>query len=156
MYYDQTIVEAARVMRDTGVGAVLVVNGESLSGVVTDRDLVVRQADIPSVRHFATLFGVRAGMGAAQMADFVLAVSEAAACATLHGPCTATLRLWTTQSRALCEIRGTGVLRRPGPGQQPRGDAEALRRWLLQQVCDYVSVDSGADGVTVRFSMAVA
>lgn len=42
VYYDQTITETARVMRDAGVGAVLVVNGESLSGVVTDRDLVVR------------------------------------------------------------------------------------------------------------------
>jgi CBS domain-containing protein len=42
VYYDQTIAEAARVMRDSGVGAVLVVNGASLSGVVTDRDLVVR------------------------------------------------------------------------------------------------------------------
>jgi CBS domain-containing protein len=29
-------------MRNAGVGAVLVVNGDSLSGVVTDRDLVVR------------------------------------------------------------------------------------------------------------------
>src|SRR5579875_54618 len=42
VYYDQTIAEAARIMRDAGVGAVLVVNGESLSGVVPDRDLVVR------------------------------------------------------------------------------------------------------------------
>jgi CBS domain-containing protein len=42
VYYDQTITETARLMRDAGVGAVLVVNGESLSGVVTDRDLVVR------------------------------------------------------------------------------------------------------------------
>jgi CBS domain-containing protein len=42
VYYDQTIIETARLMRDAGVGAVLVVNGESLSGVVTDRDLVVR------------------------------------------------------------------------------------------------------------------
>jgi CBS domain-containing protein len=42
VYYDQTIAETARVMRDAGVGAVLVVNGESLSGVVTDRDLVIR------------------------------------------------------------------------------------------------------------------
>jgi CBS domain-containing protein len=42
VYYDQTIAEAARIMRDAGVGAVLVVNGESLGGVVTDRDLVVR------------------------------------------------------------------------------------------------------------------
>jgi CBS domain-containing protein len=42
VYYDQTIAEAARVMRDTGVGAVLVVNGETLGGMVTDRDLVIR------------------------------------------------------------------------------------------------------------------
>jgi CBS domain-containing protein len=42
VYFDQTIAETARVMRDSGVGAVLVVNGDSLSGVITDRDLVVR------------------------------------------------------------------------------------------------------------------
>lgn len=42
VYSEQTVGEAARVMRDTGVGAVLVVNGDSLGGVVTDRDLVVR------------------------------------------------------------------------------------------------------------------
>jgi CBS domain-containing protein len=40
--YDQTIGEAARTMRDWGVGAVLVVNGQSLYGLVTDRDLVIR------------------------------------------------------------------------------------------------------------------
>jgi CBS domain-containing protein len=42
VYYEQTLSETARVMRDGGVGAVLVVNGDTLSGVVTDRDLVVR------------------------------------------------------------------------------------------------------------------
>jgi signal-transduction protein with cAMP-binding, CBS, and nucleotidyltransferase domain len=39
---EQTIGDAARVMRDAGVGAVLVVAGDSLRGVVTDRDLVIR------------------------------------------------------------------------------------------------------------------
>jgi CBS domain-containing protein len=42
VYYSQTIGETARIMRDTQVGAVLVVNDGELSGVVTDRDLVVR------------------------------------------------------------------------------------------------------------------
>lgn len=42
VYYDQTIGEAARIMRDTQVGAVLVVNDGALSGLVTDRDLVLR------------------------------------------------------------------------------------------------------------------
>lgn len=42
VYSEQTIGDTARVMRDAGVGAVLVVNGDSLGGVVTDRDLVIR------------------------------------------------------------------------------------------------------------------
>jgi len=42
VYFNQTIADAARIMRDAQVGAVLVVNGDSLAGVVTDRDLVVR------------------------------------------------------------------------------------------------------------------
>ena len=40
--YNQSIGEAARTMRDWGVGAVLVVNDQSLYGLITDRDLVVR------------------------------------------------------------------------------------------------------------------
>jgi signal-transduction protein with cAMP-binding, CBS, and nucleotidyltransferase domain len=40
--YDQTIGDAARAMRDWGIGAVLVVAGQALHGLVTDRDLVVR------------------------------------------------------------------------------------------------------------------
>ncbi len=40
--YYQSIGEAARTMRDWGVGAVLVVDDQSLHGLITDRDLVVR------------------------------------------------------------------------------------------------------------------
>ena len=42
VYYSQTIGETARIMRDTQVGAVLVVNYGALAGVVPDRDLVLR------------------------------------------------------------------------------------------------------------------
>jgi CBS domain-containing protein len=42
VYYSQTIGETARIMRDTQIGAVLVVSDGTLSGMVTDRDLVVR------------------------------------------------------------------------------------------------------------------
>jgi signal-transduction protein with cAMP-binding, CBS, and nucleotidyltransferase domain len=41
--YHQSVGEAARAMRDWGVGAVLVVSNGSLYGLVTDRDLVVRE-----------------------------------------------------------------------------------------------------------------
>ncbi|MGW7463883.1 CBS domain-containing protein [Streptomyces xantholiticus] len=37
-----SVVEVARVMRDEGIGAVLVTDGDELVGIVTDRDLAVR------------------------------------------------------------------------------------------------------------------
>ena len=40
--YQESIGEAARTMRDWGVGAVLVLSDQGLHGLVTDRDLVVR------------------------------------------------------------------------------------------------------------------
>lgn len=40
--YDQSIGEAARTMRDWGIGALLVVRDGALYGLVTDRDLVIR------------------------------------------------------------------------------------------------------------------
>lgn len=42
VYYSQTIGETARIMRETQVGALLVVKDGQLAGVVTDRDLVLR------------------------------------------------------------------------------------------------------------------
>jgi CBS domain-containing protein len=70
--YNQTVGEAARVMRDWGVGAVLVVHDQSLYGLVTDRDLVVRavaEANGPDVAvgplSSGDLVGVRADADAA-------------------------------------------------------------------------------------------
>jgi CBS domain-containing protein len=40
--YYQSVGDAARTMRDWGIGAVLVVREQALRGLVTDRDLVVR------------------------------------------------------------------------------------------------------------------
>jgi signal-transduction protein with cAMP-binding, CBS, and nucleotidyltransferase domain len=40
--YYQSVGDAARTMRDWGVGALLVVHEQSLRGLVTDRDLVIR------------------------------------------------------------------------------------------------------------------
>ncbi|MDN3293205.1 CBS domain-containing protein [Streptomyces ficellus] len=37
-----SVVEVARIMRDDDIGAVLVAEGDTLRGLVTDRDLVVR------------------------------------------------------------------------------------------------------------------
>jgi hypothetical protein len=141
-----------------------------------------RPDDVPAVRRFAEAFGARAGLGFARRADFVLAASEAAACAAAWGPCVTRVRLWMTGRRAFCEVRGDamimrratqgaawpGAARRPGtpypgaerPGAEGpdglRGEEAALRRWVLRQVSDYVSIASGPDGAWVLLSMSVA
>ena len=69
------------------------------------------------------------------------------------------MRLWVTGTRAFCEIRGNGVLRRSARGTAAGGrpgEEEALRRSVLRQLSDYVSIASGADGVRVQLSMRVA
>jgi hypothetical protein len=111
------------------------------------------QSDLPEIRRFAAAFGARVGIEAGRHADFVLAVSEAAACALAYGPCSARLRLWTEGTRALGEIFADETLLRQGPRGVRQDGAETLRRWLLRQLCDDVSVEPGPDGVTVRFSV---
>jgi hypothetical protein len=119
--------------------------------------LTFRRADLPAVRRFTAAFAARAGIArSSRLTDLVLAVNEGAACAVSHGPCTAMLRLWTTGTRVFCEIRGDGMLLGYGPRAAVQGDAEALRRRVLQQICDHAQVDAGPHGVTVRFSITVA
>ena len=108
-----------------------------------------RQGDLPSVRRLALEFGSRAGLRTGRLSDFVLAVSEAAACAVTRGPCTARLRLWASGPRVFCETHGDALSER-GPGRPD--EAETLRRRLLRQLCDYACVESGPDGVTVLAS----
>ncbi len=48
---------------------------------------------------------------------------------------------------------GDGDGDRAGAGRA--GDVDALRRWRLQQLCDYVSVESGPDGVSVLLAINV-
>jgi hypothetical protein len=124
----------------------------ALGGAQSLAERTFRQADIPSVRLFAREFGARAGMDAARLSDFVLAVSEAAACTVTRGPCTAELRLWASGPRVFWETHGDGLTDR-GPGRPD--EAEALRRRLLRQLCDYACVESGPDGVTVLASIGV-
>ena len=111
------------------------------------------QSDLPAIRRFAAAFGAGAGIKAGRRADFVLAVSEAAACALAYGPCSARLRLWTVGKHALGEIYADETLPRQGPPGIRQDGAETLRRWLLRQLCDVVSVEPGPHGVTVRFSV---
>jgi hypothetical protein len=136
-----------------------------------------RPGEVPAVRRFAEAFGARAGLRPARLTDFVLAASEAVACVTAWGPCITRVRLWMTGRRAFCEVRGDAMMRRrvtSGTGWEAaacghgaaghrtarpeglHGEEAALRRCVLRQVSDYISVASGPDGAWVLLSMSVA
>jgi hypothetical protein len=112
-----------------------------------------RQGDIPSLRQWAIEFGLRAGMRSARLTDFVIAVSEAAACTVAGGPGRARLRLWTTGARVFCEAHGDSIAHH-GPARHD--EAERLRRRLLSRLCDFASVEAGPDGVRVLTALAVS
>lgn len=163
---------------DTRTRGWLVRDGQLARGTtrwLTER--AFRRADIPAVRQFARAFGLRAGIAPARLADFVLAVSEAAACATAAGAGTARVRLWVAGTRAFCQVRGGGIMRWSAPSAQEPGSAgevrpsprtggagrlpsateeEALRRWVLRRLTDHASVAYEPDGVCVLLSMRVA
>jgi hypothetical protein len=61
------------------------------------------------VRRVAAGFGVFLGIGATRLADFVLAVSETAACAVCQGAAGAVLRLWQDGMSVCCEADSRGV-----------------------------------------------
>ena len=71
-----------------------------------------RQDDVPDVRRFAEAFGARAGLQSARLTDWVLAASEAVACATAWGPGITRVRLWMTGRRAFCEVRADAMMLR--------------------------------------------
>jgi hypothetical protein len=129
-------------------------NGRVLSAARSVEERTFDRDDLPQLRRLAAGFGARAGMCPACVNDFILAVSEGAAAAISHGPYPAWLRLWAVGKRVFCEIRGGGMALEHGLAVR-QGDAESLRLWVLEQICDDLAVATGPDGVTVRFSMAV-
>jgi Histidine kinase-like ATPase domain len=114
-----------------------------------------RLDDLPGMRDIARAYGASAGLGAARLTDFVLAFSECAANALTHGGDEACLRLWVAGDHLFCEVQGGRWMLRQRSLVIPPDDVESLRLWVLQRVCDDVTVSICSDGTTVLFTMAV-
>jgi serine/threonine-protein kinase RsbW len=118
-------------------------------------EMTFRLADLPGIRDIARVYGASAGLGDAGLMDFVLALSECAANALCHGDDEASLRLWVAGDHLFCEMQGGRWVFRQRPLAIAPDDVESLRLWVLQRVCDDVTVSIGAEGTTVLFSMSV-
>ena len=108
--------------------------------------------DLPALRLLAVEHGCRAGLGASQLGDFVLAVNEAATNAICRSGKRARLRLWESGDEVGCDVRGGSWM----PAAQPPAvldDTDSLRLWVVWQVCTEVDLSYGPDEMTVRLSM---
>jgi len=108
--------------------------------------------ELTEVRRRVATAAERAGMGPAQIADFVTATSELAANSVMHGGGSGTLRLWREEERLLAEVEDRGLIEEPLVGRlQPDVSQEGGRGlWLANRLCDLVQIRSGAQGTTVR------
>ncbi len=108
--------------------------------------------ELTEVRRRVAAAAEQAGMGPAEIADFVTATSELAANSVMHGGGRGTLRLWREEERLLAEVEDRGLLDEPLVGRtRPEISQEGGRGlWLANHLCDLVQIRSGERGTTVR------
>lgn len=96
------------------------------------------------------------GMSAYAVQGFVLAVSEVATNAMIHGAAPVRVRLWSDGQRALCAVRDAGSCFSPYSGYVPSlraVGAGGMGLWLARQMSDDMTVEATADGCTVRLGL---
>ncbi len=110
-----------------------------------------------------------AGMPEGRALDVMIAAHELAANAVKHGGGIGTLRMSVTDGELICQVSdpgpaSPGLPRSSTPGSQLPGAAARTSPWpyqpghglwLVRQVADHISVDSGLAGsqITVAFTM---
>lgn len=110
---------------------------------------------LADARGLARAAAVRAGFRGTRREEVVLAVSETAADALLHGGGRVVLRSWQDGGSLVVETAdagGGGPVRDPFAGQvPPDGPAQAgAALWVVRQIADLVERRSGPSGTTVR------
>jgi anti-sigma regulatory factor (Ser/Thr protein kinase) len=147
-----------------------------ISGLYRDLSEVAKPFDIPlpeppgqtehmafgpavltGVRRFISGFGHQHGMSSSRTYDLVLAVNEVVTNSLRYGGGYGDLRIWTSGSAVVCEVRDEGRIDDPLAGRRaptslPEG---GLGLWLVNQLCELVQVRSFDDGSVVRLRMSI-
>ncbi len=120
-----------------------------------DAQVLRYRADLGGVRTFTAADARQDGMVARRAADFVLAVSEMAANTFAHTKDAGTLILWITEHELIGQIRDTGHITGPDPGQArpDTGGSGGYGLWLVRQLCDRVHIRTGPGGTLIEIRM---
>lgn len=117
--------------------------------------LPVLPGGLGDLRAVVREYGLARGFAAERIADFVLAVDEAAANSLMHAGGAGDLRLWYTGEKLICEVRDQGVVTDPLAGREraPAASERGRGLWIVHQLCDLVQVRSCASGTAVRMHL---
>lgn len=117
--------------------------------------LAFGQGPLEGVRQFV-VDNVGDTLGAGQLSDLLVAVTEVAGNSLMHGGGAGMLRVWNSAAAVVCEVRDQGWIRQPLVGRaRPTFDQESGRGlWMVNQLCDLVQLRSSPAGTVVRLHMA--
>ncbi|WUN35616.1 sensor histidine kinase [Kitasatospora sp. NBC_00315] len=125
---------------------------------VTFRELEYGGGRLAEVRALVQEWAGAVELAQERRADLVLAIGEATANSLAHGGGRGRLRLWTTDGRAVAEIRDAGRLTDPlaGRARPSLTGADGGRGlWMIHQLCDLVETRTVGPGFTIRLHMAL-
>jgi anti-sigma regulatory factor (Ser/Thr protein kinase) len=97
----------------------------------------------------------RGTVGADDLADLVVAVSEAVTNAMVHGRPPVGMRVWTGPDRIVVTVAdGGGGPEDPFAGLLPADDRASGGRglWIVHQSCNHVTAEVSPDGFTLRLT----
>jgi anti-sigma regulatory factor (Ser/Thr protein kinase) len=117
---------------------------------------VARAADLEPVRRFVAGFAGTAGLVGVRIEQLVLAFSEVATNAIVHGGGVATVTATRTDRAVVIAVHDSGARGEfPSAGSPRPSPAQIGGRglWLARQMCDEVDIDSAPEGTTVRLTM---
>ncbi|GAA2389757.1 hypothetical protein Cme02nite_75670 [Catellatospora methionotrophica] len=112
--------------------------------------------DLAALRAAVEQALLRDGFAAYAVQGFMLAVSEVATNAILHGVAPVRVRLWSDARRALCAVSDGGTCFSPYSGYLPTDrevGAGGMGLWLARQMSDDLTVDAADGGCVVRLGL---
>ncbi|MEV7096607.1 sensor histidine kinase [Amycolatopsis sp. NPDC051045] len=108
--------------------------------------------DLAAVRALAHVRAAACGLGAGQVADVEVVVTELLSNSIEHGSGSGTVRFWGADGEFVCQVHDRGRLTDPLVGRRPATPYQPRGRGLLlvNQLADLVRLHTGEDGTTFR------
>ncbi|MCT9935240.1 ATP-binding protein [Planotetraspora sp. A-T 1434] len=115
--------------------------------------------DLAALREHIQRYAAEAGLTGTRLDDLVIAANEAAINVLEHGGGVGTLAIWRDDASVAVEVVDNAGLLSPAdvPRDQPPGRGNrGYGLWLINRLCDAVSVDQSPGRSRIRLSIRLA